>query len=309
MSAAAEKLNMSQAAVSQAITALEQAVGASLFDRTVRPPVLTLPGQSGLQSALEVFSKLREFEDSVRHGSSGRVPLLRIGVIDSFLCTAGPTMLNEIRDVASEWTLASHARETNFQALVDRRADVVITGDYATPPPTIDARPVLTESFLLVLPPGYRGTVKRLKSLHDEMAFLRFGRDGHAGTAIERLFDHLGTQPTSAYNFDTTDAALRMSAEGFGWTITTPLILLKSGLLPGSVRLQAIPGTRLQRTLTVAMRRGESERVILDRIHQGALRSIRRVLPLVRAAIPGSRESFSIAASAARAVSRRGIKA
>ena len=46
MSAAAEQLGLSQPAVSQAVSALENATGTKLFDRTVRPPKLTLQARS-----------------------------------------------------------------------------------------------------------------------------------------------------------------------------------------------------------------------------------------------------------------------
>ena len=61
MTGAAERLGLSQAAVSQAITSLEQLLGVRLFDRSVRPPALTLVGQaagprSGAKSAVRCFA-------------------------------------------------------------------------------------------------------------------------------------------------------------------------------------------------------------------------------------------------------------
>src|SRR5580692_343444 len=49
MTAAAERLGVSQSAVSQAIRALEEAIGHRLFDRSIRPPVLTLIGTAVLE--------------------------------------------------------------------------------------------------------------------------------------------------------------------------------------------------------------------------------------------------------------------
>ncbi len=283
MSAAAVRLGMSQAGVSQAVTLLEEALGVSLFDRSVRPPALTLLGSSAMRCANEIFAKLRELEDTMRHGASGRVPLLRIGMLDSFTSTAGAAMLEQLKDVASEWTVVSGFKATSLQALVERRSDAIITSEDRAVPDEIDAQPILGEAFMLAVPMRFKGDLGNLRAVASELDFIRYGRDSHMGSVIEGYLKRAGVHPTPRYQFDTTDAALRMVAAGFGWTILTPLIFLKSMVPPRAVRVVPLPGHAIRRTLLVAMRRNESGD-ILERIRRAALGALRDVvLPQITA--------------------------
>lgn len=309
MSAAAQHLDISQAAVSQSITLLEDALGVQLFDRSVRPPALTLVGKSALKCSMEVFSKLHELQDTVRHVTSGRVPLLRIGMLDSFTSTAGAPLLQHLKDLAAEWTVTSGFRATNFQALLERRSDVIITSDDSAVPDGVDVRPILTERFQLAAPIQYRGDVSSLKAIASKLDFIRYGRDAHMSAGIEAYLRRAGVHPARRYQFDTTDALLRMVASGFGWTIVTPLILMKSMASPKTVRVVPLPGPPLSRQLVVAMRQGESVD-ILERVHTAALQSLREtVLPRLRQLVPDIAESFSIPADDVPARRRRTSRA
>lgn len=294
MSAAADQLQMSQAAVSQAVAALEEMLAVKLFDRSVRPPALTLLGKSALKSATDILVNLRELEDSMRYGASGRVPLLRIGMLDSFTSTAGPSFLEQLRDVAKEWTVISGFKATSFQALVERRSDAIITSDDSAVPNDVDARPILTESFLLAVPLHHNGKVTDMKTVVSELEFIRYGRASHMGVGIDDYLRRVGVQPTPRYQFDTTDAALRMVAAGFGWTIVTPMIFLKSMVPPGMVRLVPLSGAVLRRNVTIAMRRSESGE-ILRRMRGAALHTLREVvLPQISALLPEHVDKFVI---------------
>ncbi|MBA2961992.1 MULTISPECIES: LysR family transcriptional regulator [Ramlibacter] len=294
MSAAGSRLGMSQAAVSQAVTQLEDILGTTLFDRSVRPPALTLVGNSVLRSARGVMASLRELEDAARHGASGRVPFLRLGMLDSFTSTAGASMLLHLKDVAGEWTVTSGFRSTSVQALLDRQADVIITSEERAAPGIV-AQPLLTESFVLCAPKSYKGALDDIGALAAEVPFIRYGRDSHMGAVIQGYLSRAGTDARVRYQFDTTDAALRMVAAGFGWTIMTPLIYLKSLVAPNAVRVAPVPGKVIQRTLVVAMRVNEAQE-LLPRIHAGAIAALREVVqPQVEQLLPNCVQQFQIA--------------
>ena len=286
MSAAAERLGMSQAAVSQAITALEAALTIRLFDRSVRPPALTLPGKLALRYASEIGEKVQEFVEAMRKGGSGRVPLLRIGMLDSFTSTAGASMLEHLRDIATEWTVVSGFKATTIQALLDRRSDVIITSDDSPVPAEVDALPLMTEPFVLAVPESFHGNVVDMKILAAKLDFIRYGRDAHMGPLIDGYLKRAGLDLPSRYQFDTTDAALRMVAGGFGWTIVTPLIVLKSLVQPNTVRVLALPGKPVRRHLILAMRRGEGT-ATMDRFRSAAISTLKDiVLPRIAVSLP-----------------------
>jgi DNA-binding transcriptional LysR family regulator len=298
MSATGTRLGMSQAAVSQAVTQLEEILGVTLFDRGVRPPALTLVGSSVLRSARQVMANLRELEDTARYGASGRVPFIRLGMLDSFTSTAGASMLLHLKDAAGEWTVTSGFRGTSVQALLDRQADVIITSEERAAPGIV-AQPLLTESFILCVPKAYKGPLTDVEALAAEVPFIRYGRDSHMGAVIQGYLSRAGTDARVRYQFDTTDAALRMVAAGFGWTIMTPLIYLKSMVAPNAVRVAPVPGKAIKRTLVVAMRVNESQD-LLPRIRAAAITALREVVqPQVEQMLPNCLEQFQITGRAA----------
>ena len=295
MSAASVRLAITQAGVSQAVTLLEDALGVSLFDRSVRPPSLTLRGRSALRCTREILAKVRELEDTMRHGTPGRVPLLRIGMLDSFTSTAGAAMLERLKDVASEWTVVSGYKATSLQALVERRSDAIITSEDRVIPDDVAALPLLSEAFVLAVPMRYRGRLDNMRSVASDLDFIRYGRDSHMGSVIDGYLTRAGVHPQSRYQFDTTDAALRMVAAGFGWTIMTPLIFLKSMVPSKTVRVVPLPGKPIRRTLIVAMRRNESGE-ILQSIRRAALGALREVVqPRITSLLPTVGAQFAIA--------------
>ncbi|MCX7227595.1 MAG: LysR family transcriptional regulator [Burkholderiales bacterium] len=297
MSAAAERLRISQAAVSQAVTQLETSLGVLLFDRSVRPPALTLVGRSVLRCANEALAKLRELDDTVRHAASGRMPLLRIGMLDSFTSTAGAAVLDRLRDVADEWTVASGFQATTFQALSERRVDAIITSDERPIPEGIEAVTLATERFLLAVPASRREDFADMAEVVAALDYIRYGRDAHMEAVIDGFLRACGVEPVPRYRFDTTDAVLRMVAAGFGWTIVTPLIFLKSMVPARTVRLAPLPGPALERRLRVAMRRGESP-WILQRIADASRQALREVVePAIRPLVRGAPTSFVVGAA------------
>ncbi len=300
MTGAAERLGLSQAAVSQTITSLEQLFGVRLFDRSTRPPALTLVGQAAASKAAELLERAHRFEDELRFTSSRRVPLLRIGMLDSFASTAGPHVLNALRDVAAEWTVASGYKATRYQSLLDRISDIVVTSDETPIPAEVEARSILTEPFVLVVPGSFTEKVSSLRKLEGRHEFVRYGRDAHMSSSIARYLEDAGVAPPRRFQFDTTDAALRMVSGGFGWTIMTPLICIKSMMEPSAVRVLPLPGPSMRRKLIVAVRRGEGLE-IAQRLRSAAIAALQEfTLPRISLLLPKVASGVQVSSSNVR---------
>ena len=83
MTAAAARLGISQPAISQAIRTLENVLGQKLFDRSIRPAVLTLAGTSVLHHASAILKEMGALELAVRPAGDARLPMLRIGMAET----------------------------------------------------------------------------------------------------------------------------------------------------------------------------------------------------------------------------------
>lgn len=286
MSAAARKLGMSQAAVSQSVGSLEDGIGVQLFDRSMRPPMLTLAGHTVLQQATEIVAKVRELADTMRLSGSRTVPLLRIGMLNSLASTVGAPFLKHLRDLALEWTVVSGFEATTLRALLARVSDVIVTSDETPPPPEIALFPVCSEPFVLALPASFEGRYDDVQALAEKLDFIRYGHDTHMGPKVQAYLEQIGVSPPRHYQFDTTDAALQVVAGGFGWTIVTPIILLKSMTARETIRVAPLGRAAMYRHIIVGVRRGEGL-AIAERVRAAAVDALRdAILPRIAAVLP-----------------------
>ncbi|MCC7272024.1 MAG: LysR family transcriptional regulator [Alphaproteobacteria bacterium] len=261
MSAAAARLDLTQPAASQAVGALEKTLGVALFDRSVRPPGLTMAGRAALVHAAAIVERVHALRSATRADAAGPLPLLRVGMLDSFVATAGPMVIDRVRDLATEWTIVSGYADTRLSALAERKVDIVVSSDESPVPPDIVALPILSEPFMLVLPKSYRGPVDSMPELVARLDFVRYGREAHMRSPLEQYLGEQGVQPPRRFQFNTTDAVMRMVGGGFGWTIVTPMIFYKSIGPMDAVRAVPLPGRPMRRAVILAMRRGEHARI------------------------------------------------
>ena len=83
VTAAADKLHVSQPAISAQIKKLERALDQTLFDRSGRSLTLTSEGRLVMEFADEIFTLGRELTDTLRGRLEGRPMKLVVGVVDS----------------------------------------------------------------------------------------------------------------------------------------------------------------------------------------------------------------------------------
>ncbi len=80
ISQAAEKLNISQPALSKQILALEKEIGVTLFDRSTFPIKLTAAGESFVLDAREILFKEQKLKSSMNGFKTGKKGRLVIGI-------------------------------------------------------------------------------------------------------------------------------------------------------------------------------------------------------------------------------------
>lgn len=285
MKAAADRLELSQASISQSITALEQSLRLKLFERSVRPPTLTMDGERVLRHAREITGRIREFEDDIR-GAGSTLPRLRIGMINSFTAVAGAVVFRQLRHVVDEWAVVSAPEYTRIQSLLERKTEVIVTSDDSDVPEEIEVFPILSENFVVAVPPSYPKSIASLKRIATDLDFIRFGHSALMAPRISAHLTELGVMPTPRYHFDTPDVALNLVAAGLGWAIATPLMCLRSGLDPSAVRLVELKPA-ISRRLFVAMRRSDRSGIARS-IHAAALVAWREsILPRLETSFPG----------------------
>lgn len=257
MSDAAKKLAMTQSAISQAIKLLEGELGVMLLDRSMRPMRVTAAGNTVYASASRWLSEMTALRNQLSSAGAQRLPLLRLGLVDSLASTAGPSLIKNIAHRAENLSVMSGTSPILWDAIRNRDLDLAITMPPAKPIPGVSQFPLLQEAYLLALPKRFDMAYRELKTLVQSLAFIRYSGRTPSGTEAENYLKWLRLQPGPGLEFDTADAVLSMVASGLGWTMTTPLCLLQARSHLAGVKCEPLPGPAVYRQLVIMCRSGE----------------------------------------------------
>ena len=286
MTAAARHLGLTQPAISQTVARLEQRFGAILVDRAARPMVLTPAGERLAERARRLLDDAESLQASVREVADATLPTLRIGLIDSFAGTAGPSLIKGLRNDARHVSVWSGISPNLADDLLRRRLDIIVTTDPLENRGGLDRRSLMREPFVMVVPRRMAGAgaPARLADVARHLPLVRYSERSVIGAQIESYLDGLGIDIARTLEFDGTDSVFAMVDAGLGWAITTPLCLIHGGGRDGGLVPFPLPGPSLSRSLYVLCREGEmaalSERVrrqgreILARLVAGPLRNL-----------------------------------
>src|SRR6202012_3771636 len=109
------------------IVQTEGALGFQLFARKVRPPALTLQGAALLDPARTILNGVGHFQNALAWEGAPRVPLLRIGMMNSFAEPVGTAVLARLRLAAEQLVVDTGFSVTRARAVADREADLIVT--------------------------------------------------------------------------------------------------------------------------------------------------------------------------------------
>ncbi len=262
MALAARRLGVSQSAVSQTIKVLESEYQVQLLDRDVRPARPTRAGALLLTAAAGLLSGARSVAEQMRHSARQDHSQLRLGCVDSFAATVGPSLIRALSSNAQQLQLWSGLTPGLAAQLRARELDMVICTEAAGTDGRIAQRLLCTESWVAVFP---RSTTVRplteaweLRDRADKLPLVRYSHRSVIGQQIERYLRHIGLDAPRRFEFDATDPLLSLVGAGLGWAISTPLCLWQSRAWLDDVVLLPIPLTRLgQREFFLLYREAE----------------------------------------------------
>ena len=230
---AAERLNMTQPAVSLAIRELEGFYGTRLFERMNRRIYITDTGRTLLQYADTILSQFQEsvqvFQEAHHSGSC------RFGVHVTFGETCLPGILQrlsaQLPQVAVKAFVVNSRR--NEEMLLRNELDFAVV-DNVTLSPGLVALPLCREPLAVVCRPDYQpGNQITLAELAGERLLLREEGSGTRGS-IDAVFQAVGISSSAFLDSSSTSALLACAQAGLGVTILARSLVadsLKEGTL------------------------------------------------------------------------------
>ncbi len=139
----AERLNVSQSALSIQIKTLEERIGQKLFDRVGRGLQLTEAGRIALRYTEQIFGLGAELSVTLS-GLAEQTPTLRVGALSTLSRNFQIGFLRPLlTDPATSVTLRSGSTDVLLEALRTLDLDVVLTTEL--PPEGFEAHPIATQ--------------------------------------------------------------------------------------------------------------------------------------------------------------------
>src|SRR5918995_2859100 len=231
-SAAADSLHLSQSAVSQQVAALEREVGMKLLERTSDGPKLTKAGETLMDHADAVLSRLAEAErelSAIAGLEGGRVRVISFPSASATLLTRAVSLFRS-RFPAIELELGEGEPEDSVPAIRAGDYDVALSFDFSAHPVEpgrdLERALLLEERMWVALPPGHPlagGDAVRLEDLADDDWMC--GRSGSCREHVIRLCREAGYEPQGSFDSDDYQVLKGLVAAGLGVTLLPELAL------------------------------------------------------------------------------------
>ncbi|MDX5362143.1 MAG: LysR family transcriptional regulator [Alphaproteobacteria bacterium] len=245
---AAERLNLSQSALSVQIRRLEERLGHALFERRGRQLHLTEAGRIALDYADAIFASGEELVGTLRQTGRAR-QALRVGALATLSRNFQIGFLRPVLGRADvELILRSGSPAELLRALESLSLDVVLTNQ----PPARDAATAFVSHRLAEQRVSLVGTPDRLRGgggLADLLAsqpVILPTPESSVRTGFDALADRLGLRPQIAAEVDDMAMMRLLARAGVGLAVLPPIVVkdeLTSGLLAEADRLPGIAET------------------------------------------------------------------
>jgi len=155
---AAQRLNMTQPPVTQAIAQLEKTLGVSLFDRTRRRVALTPAGEALLPDVRELLVRAQALPARARAAAAGQVGRVRIAFVSTVGFEKLPDWVREFHQVCPEVALelVEATGDVQFEALARGEIDAgLVLHSPGAAPPGLVRLTVSEEPMVLALPAAH----------------------------------------------------------------------------------------------------------------------------------------------------------
>ncbi len=275
ISAAARRLGASPSAVSQQLTNLEGAVGATLLQRNARPIRLTPAGEIMHRRAQVILNEAAQARAELAMSDLSRLTRFRLGMIEDFEADVTPQLLTHMAAELKgcQFLLETGASHYLYDLLEARSLDVIVAAEFGAETDWVEVHPLMREGFVVAAPKGVikpgGDILRQLKRL----PLVQYTQRHYMGRL---LTSHLARQNISLphrFELDSYHAILALVGQGAGWTILTPLALMRARRFAAQIDVMDLPFEPLSRTISLTARKG-----ILQEMPESVAKTLRPIL-------------------------------
>ncbi len=232
---AAEKLFVSQSAVSRAITQLEEELGVALFHRQGRSILLSASGKQFLAAITQVQNALDCAVRAVKETTDAETGTVVCGFLGSLGAEMVPRLVESYRRVwpKVQFTLIQRSGEALLSSLLEGSIDLCLSSPGVFDNVALTWHHLLDEVLVMAVPKAHRLATRKTVALKDfrEDPFLALS----AGRTLRAIFDKAcqaaEVEPKIAFEAMDLTTLRGMAAAGLGVALLTPSSSRYKGLV------------------------------------------------------------------------------
>lgn len=226
---AANKLHVSQPALSYQIKRLENELGARLFERTSRTVALTTDGQVFLPLAQDILARVNDAQRVMHERLGAERGEVTFGTLPSVGAYVVPPLLASFRRnfPGIKVRLVETGSNLLEKGVLDGDIDLAIVGVPRTPT-GLEVTPLIVEELVLLLPAKHeraKRTTIRLRDLENEDFILLGGMYFTFVDLVVEACHRNGFEPKIAYETGSLESVKSFVAHGLGISVLPRLAL------------------------------------------------------------------------------------
>lgn len=259
---AAERLHLSQPALSAQVAQLEEELGSLLLERTRRRVLLTPVGRDIASRARAILRDVADLEQSARQSGTPLSGTLRVGVLRTLGPYLLPHMLGAMRETYPDLKLylREEPRHQLLSELDNGSLDLVLVHNAPRDDDHLTVVPLFREPLWAVLPLGHPLTAKEVLAPADlageNLILLDLG-DGLRDPGLE-LCRAAGAAEHPDFRATSLDSLRQMVATGLGATLLPALYVEEEALADTQIAVRPFQAPVPARRIDLAWRRTTS---------------------------------------------------
>jgi len=258
---AGRRVNLSQAAVSLHIKALEEELGTKLFARVRKRATLTPAGRALLKHAQAILNACDVARAEITALAEEQRITLRVGTASTMIAIHPlPEILSELkkRFPLLDLVVFAGTSEAIVRRLLEHRLDVGLIS-LPVEAPLLQTESLYGDRLVAVIPPGHPLAQAREVTVMQLAAepLILGERGGNRRRIIDLFFEHAGVRPHVAMELNRDEAIKKMVEVGLGVGIL-PWLTVQREVHAGLLRALPIRGLKSRWELGVAYRKEDT---------------------------------------------------
>ena len=256
---AAEKLNLTQSAVSHQIKALEAELRAPLFVRAKRGVILTDAGKIALEHALRILDEAENLRSSVAGLEKSLAGRVRVAAATQALVYLFAPLFEEFMDAHENVELVFRTTVSTEQTVEDILNGVADIGfaSLAVYSPTLHVQELFNDELVLIVGKKHRLANRTEISTRDleKERWILFERGASIRRATDDFFKKVNVEPETALESNDTYFVKLMIERGLGVALL-PSWAVREEIENGRLAQIRIGGHALKRSVSIISLKG-----------------------------------------------------